>query len=126
MNQNSHTTTPAGAATTTGWMLRIKTALQAGRKPTYDDLEEAVLLLLSERAALCWVAAEAEAAFDFIEQDFQIIDVKRGVVGIRLELDCEVFTHEGARGAIAAKIAALQAARKIAAPSEKEAAPAFN
>lgn len=126
MNQTMQSTTPAGATSKQEWMLRIQAALKGGQKPAYDDLEEAVHSLLSERAGLCWLAAEAETAFDFIDQDLEISDVKADVVCISLKLDLAVFTREGVRGAIAGKIAALQAARGISVPREKEAEPALN
>lgn len=125
MNQNTQTTTPAGAVLNKDWMRRIEAALASNQLPAYDDLELGVHALLSEmlviRMEFKSLVEGAAAAFDFIDQECKLIDVKKGLLSIRLELDCDVFTREGARGAISARIAVLAAAKQEAAESAMEA-----
>jgi hypothetical protein len=119
MSKNPQTAMPV-VAVKQDWMLRIEAALSRGQKPEYDDLEQGIHVLLFEAAAYRRWAAESNAAFAFIDKHCQLIDVKGGVISIGLELDSDLFAAEGARAAISARIAVLQAASpEVAAPKEQ-------
>jgi hypothetical protein len=112
MSQKTQSPTSAPAALSGDWMKRIETALASGQAPAYDDLEQGVHSLLSQVAGLRSIAAEAEAAFHFINQECRLMQVHKGVLSICIDLDRKIFFGEGARAAIAAKIAVLEAAKQ--------------